>query len=88
MSGRVGPCEVLVPRAGVFVLLLIRIIIRARHTKWRHECGMEPWDEGVQDHDLAMRMFEWGPVYDQLNLGAVMCLGQIARRSQSLVDAY
>ena len=33
---------------------------RARHTKWVHECGLDPWDEGVQDHDLAMRMFEIG----------------------------
>ena len=55
---------------------------RARHTKWVHECRLEPWDEGVQDHDLAMRMFELGLAYDQCNLSELSAFELLARRAQ------
>ncbi|CAK0854995.1 unnamed protein product, partial [Prorocentrum cordatum] len=41
---------------------------RARRAKWVHEANLEPWGEGAQDHDLAMRMFEIGIAFDQANI--------------------
>ena len=55
---------------------------RARHTKWKHECGLSATDDGVGDHDLCMRMFEMGLVFDQVNLSELGTFELVARRAQ------
>ncbi|CAK0852624.1 unnamed protein product, partial [Prorocentrum cordatum] len=55
---------------------------RARQTKWVHECRLEATDEGVGDHDLAMRMAELGLSFDQLNLGELASFELSMRKAQ------
>ena len=55
---------------------------RARHTKWVHECRLEVTDEGVGDHDLAMRMVELGLSFNQLNLGELASFELLMRKAQ------
>ncbi|CAK0909111.1 unnamed protein product, partial [Prorocentrum cordatum] len=55
---------------------------RARHTKWLHETGLTQSDPGVADHEVAMRAFEFGLVYDQVNVGELVSFELLARRAQ------
>ena len=55
---------------------------RARHTKWVHECRLEQTDEGVGDHDLAMRMIELALSFDQLNVGELASFELLLRKAQ------
>ncbi|CAK0841243.1 unnamed protein product, partial [Prorocentrum cordatum] len=55
---------------------------RARHTKWRAECGLGPADVGVSDHELAMRALELGAGFDQLNLTELALVELLVRRAQ------
>ncbi|CAK0825783.1 unnamed protein product, partial [Prorocentrum cordatum] len=55
---------------------------RARHTKWLHETGLTQADLGVADHEVAMRAFEFGLVYDQVNVGELVSFELLARRAQ------
>ncbi|CAK0816861.1 unnamed protein product, partial [Prorocentrum cordatum] len=55
---------------------------RARRTKWVHECRLEATEEGVGDHDLAMRMAELGLSFDQLNLGELASFELLMRKAQ------
>ncbi|CAK0817405.1 unnamed protein product, partial [Prorocentrum cordatum] len=55
---------------------------RARHANWVHECRLEATDEGVGDHDLAMRMAGLGLSFDQLNLGELASFELLMRKAQ------
>ncbi|CAK0838344.1 unnamed protein product [Prorocentrum cordatum] len=55
---------------------------RARNTKWLHETGLTQADPGVADHEVAMRAFEFGLVYDQVNVGELVSFELLARRAQ------
>ena len=67
---------------------------RARHTKWCQECGLKLGDEGVREHELAMRTLEMATTYDQVNAAEVSALelllwsAQLAelRHKQTLID--
>ncbi|CAK0818620.1 unnamed protein product, partial [Prorocentrum cordatum] len=55
---------------------------RARLTKWVDECRLEATDESVGDHDLAMRLAELGPSFDELNLGKLAPFQPLMRKAQ------
>jgi len=55
---------------------------RARHTKWKQECDVKLDDEGVREHELAMRVLEMAATYDQLNVTELSSFELLLRSAQ------
>jgi hypothetical protein len=55
---------------------------RSRHTKWKHESGLNVTDPGVSDHELVMRVVTLALEYDQLNISELACFELLMRRAQ------
>ena len=55
---------------------------RSRHTKWKHEAGLNVTDPGVADHELVMRVVTLALEYDQLNISELACFELLMRRAQ------